>query len=111
MATVLGRRRTAELGLVVGRSSLCEFKLGSSTYNVLVRTRQTRRSQTNPRTSPSRLIPRHSSYFFYLAAGSSSTREEVQVENAPRSGKEVESTSVWTVQTRKYAIILPSQPD
>jgi hypothetical protein len=112
VAIVLGRRRTAELGLVVGRSSWCEFKFSLLTFtsNVLLGPRQALDSQTDTCISLFRLIPRQS-YPFNFAAGSSSTREEIQVENPPRSGKEVESTSIWTVQTRKYTIALPSQPN
>ena len=101
-------RSASDCGVGVGGWSLiwCEFKsrlrLGlrltlTFTSNVLVGTRRALCSQTNTCLTLSWLIPRQFSYFFYLAAGSSSTREEIQVENPSRSGKEVESTSVWTV--------------
>lgn len=98
---------------MVGRSFgvSSSLSLASLTDYVFVGARQALRSQTNTRTSLFQLIPRQYSYFFCLAARSSGTREEIQVENPPRSGKEVESTSVWAVQTRKYTMILPSQPD
>ena len=78
------------------------------TNDVLVHPRQALASQTNTRIDLFRLIPRRP-YLFDLAAGSSSTREEIQVENSPRSGKEVESACIRTVQTRKYPVISPRQ--
>jgi hypothetical protein len=82
----------------------------STDNNVLVGARQALGSQTDGFLSPLQLIFREA-HLFNLAGGSSSARKEIQVENPPRSGKEVESTCIWTIQTREYAIILHCQPN